>query len=1245
MNPRLALVVSATVRSLRQPSTKLSAFAGLAIGLLLAVAMPSGAFAGTWPPAAGADMSDPANWPSDPGFASCAKDDKGACQLDGGKPVISGGDWNLWSFTPPNYAAFPGFRQSEVAMGVGMHADRAWTKTVGDRGVIIAVLDSGIKWEESDLVNKFYLSRAELPAPEEACRTAEFKATDAHDANGDGIFNMLDYAKENGNAVPKTPCDSRVTDKNSNGLLDPQDLIKIFSDGKDDDGNGYVDDISGWDFFNDDNDAQDDTRFGHGTGEARDSAAEGNNGRGSIGVCPECTILMVRVADSFVCDASDFAASVIFAVDSGASVVQEALGAINMPVYARDALEYAYANNVAMIASAADELSYHHNMPGTNNHTIYVHAIVFDGASKETSTTFLNFNNCTNYGGQLVLSTPGTGCSSEAVGMTSGHAGMIYSMAVQTKLDPPLSSEEMRSILIESSDDIDVPESMTDSTKFPSVAGWDLHFGYGRNNVYNSVKMVEDDEVPPEVDMLEPWWFAPIEVTQTPKMDITGRVGKRADGRAARYSEYSWTLEMAKGVDPKSGWDKLSEGTTAGIEGKIFEWDTAAAAAKYFDYTAPLTDHDQYTVTVRLRVTAKNKAGKTVKSEMRKTVGLYKDPDLLPGYPKRLSTSVEASPKLFDLDGDGGAEIIQPTSDGAIHAWKADGSEAAGWPVHTPIRREFQESYKFNTTKACAYRKDKTGCIAKNMTLTGNYRETVIINSPAVGDLDGDGKIEVVISSYDGHLLVFSHDGKLRAGFPVQSEGHDVDKTSPEWILDDGFCGSPVLADLDGDGKLEILQNGMDQYLYVWRHDGTMQKGFPVLVSDPALEGKLRARIVSTPGVGDVDGDGKLDIAVGTNEVLGAESVKNEGRGYVLHGDGNLHAGGPFHKNWPVKIYALMAEVLPLVGRGVPGNPALADLDFDGKLEVQFDSIGSAGRFYRHDGTEYTWAIPGSKKKLKTFNNQAFGAKSNTADAPAYILIASAALGRIDPKGGIDVVKATAGFNFALTFASGGKRAEFDHHLSAWDTATGTMLEGWPRKIEDWQFFSNPSIVDIDGDKQADVVATSAGYLVHAWNHLGEEPKGWPKYTNGWVLASVGVGDIDGDGKFDVAVGTRNGWMFAWRSTGPTSGIREWGFYGHDLHNTNNYHSPIDPYTKTADVDAGNGDADAGGTDTGAASDVPVADTASGDTGTVTPPKKADSGCTAAPVSGGHNGALMVLIALLGAVFLRRRSVGARGHA
>src|SRR5262249_53323115 len=70
-----------------------------------------------------------------------------------------------------------------------------------------------------------------------------FLNPDSYDLNDDGVFDVADYAG-----------DARVSDANGNGLLDPQDLIRAFSDGTDADANGYVDDIAGWNFLDDDND-------------------------------------------------------------------------------------------------------------------------------------------------------------------------------------------------------------------------------------------------------------------------------------------------------------------------------------------------------------------------------------------------------------------------------------------------------------------------------------------------------------------------------------------------------------------------------------------------------------------------------------------------------------------------------------------------------------------------------------------------------------------------------------------------------------------------------------------------------------------------------------------------------------------------------------------------------------------------------------------------------------------------------
>jgi hypothetical protein len=88
--------------------------------------------------------------------------------------------------------------------------------------------------------------------------------------------------------------------------------------------------------------------------------------------------------------------------------------------------------------------------------------------------------------------------------------------------------------------------------------------------------------------------------------------------------------------------------------------------------------------------------------------------------------------------------------------------------------------------------------------------------------------------------------------------------------------------------------------------------------------------------------------------------------------------------------------------------------------------------------------------------------------------------------------------------------------------------------VEDFQFFVIPAIADLDGDELPEIIAGSGGYLIHAFNHLGREPRGWPKFTGHWLSASAAVGDIDGDGLLEVVISTREGQLFVWDTEGPT---------------------------------------------------------------------------------------------------------------
>jgi len=525
---------------------------------------------------------------------------------------------------------------------------------------------------------------------------------------------------------------------------------------------------------------------------------------------------MVRAGDSFVVDANEFGHAVAFSVDSGAMVIQEALGSVNNTPLSIEAIEYAYHNNVAVVASAADELSYHHNFPGTNNHTIYVHAVVYDAVSADQSTTFLNFNNCTNFGMQLLLSTPGSGCSSEAVGITAGHVGLIYAAALKTDLNPPLSAEEVKQILTLNVDDINVNPDGSDETKFPSKEGWDWHFGYGRNNARKTVDAVVEGRIPPEVDIVKPLWFEVLYPDKTPKVDITGRINLRTDGLPARFESVTWTFEYALGVAPTDAeFVQVDSGTTSGMDGVLTSWDITNLG---LDLDAKTNDSHQNAVTVRLRATGTNAAGQSVSGEMRKGFLVERDPDLFDGFPRHLGTSGESSPVFADLDGDGAEEIVVALADGTLHAYKYDGTEAEGFPVNLGVRWTVDPENPANVRSACAHRADKSECIAKFRTIDPELARHTMMMANAVGDVDGDGTLEIVITTWDGWVYIFEHDGALRQGWP-KSVDFTLPAPNADNVIEFGFFASPTLYDLDGEPGLEILAPAMDQHVYVWHLD------------------------------------------------------------------------------------------------------------------------------------------------------------------------------------------------------------------------------------------------------------------------------------------------------------------------------------------------------------------------------------------------------------------------------------------
>ncbi|TKD01804.1 FG-GAP-like repeat-containing protein [Polyangium fumosum] len=1132
---------------------------GLLAALALASALAPHAASAAWPPSPDANMADPANWPNDPGYAYAEDRD---------------GQWNYYSFLPP---AAPGVVRRADEVASGMSIDLAWRISIGDPRVVIAVTDSGIFWEKPDLLDKAYLNRRELlthkpfQAGGAPCGGAGDLA--GFDCNDDGVFSVSDYA---------TSMPLPASDRNANGVLDAGDLILAFSDGIDDDGNGYIDDISGWDFMKNDNDPYDDTRYGHGTGEAEDSSSQADNGIGLAGACPRCMFLPLRVGDSFIGDVQAFGESVVYATDSGAKVVQCALGTLNMTRFAQAALDYAYENKVLVVTSMADENSRHHNMPAASNHTLPVHAIQYDGASARASRSFLDFHPCSNYGGQNLLSASGTSCSSEATGQLSGIAGLLYSAALKYNTVPQLSPGEAQSIFFFTADDIDVPASREPGSIYRfSQPGFDQRFGYGRVHASRALEAIREGRIPPSVDIVSPRWF---EVLYKDRVD--GPIQIRGTISAPRANAYDYVVEWASGVQPleedfqKHVLDRrlnLDPTFIAGTAEPLALLDVRNVTVSHPpDVDSPFGEND-HTITVRVRAVAHyGGAVGDVSGEMRRTYYVHSDPDLARGFPVWLGDSLEASPKMADLDGDGVRELIVPTGGGAIHVLtltKAGPVPFPGFPFATTPIDGFTSPSESETPSHITAPGYASGKVDPNLAREG------FMNAPAIADLDGDGTVEIVATTYAGTIYVLEPDGSVRPGFPRRlpripscPRGPDLPPPTGPCMDEDqritrGAFASPVLVDLDRDGHLDIVQAAFDGKVHVFNAGGAPLPGFPVEIRiDPENNPKAKSRILTTPAVADFNADGVMDLVLGSNERLGTSG--QFGAITVVDGRGTKAPGGPILAGWPVSLSSF--ELFPLVAEGIPNAPAVAR--FEGKLAaIAHGNVSLPFIVPTEPGGQSSLGAPPANalpvrpdpmdptKELRGLEpSSIFGPLSRATQPNTMLpLFSSPSVGDLDQDGVPDVV--ASGGSLSLTQAlQGGGTGAGEHLLAVWSGKTGAMLPGSPFLLEDFTFFNNHAIADLDGDDYPEILTGSGGYFLHAYDGCGREPAGFPKFTGQWIASTAAVGDLDGDGTLEVAVGTRSGFLHVWHTRGRTDGVIAWESYHHDNRNTGSLDTRLD---------------------------------------------------------------------------------------
>lgn len=318
----------------------------------------------------------------------------------------------------------------------------------------------------------------------------------------------------------------------------------------------------------------------------------------------------------------------------------------------------------------------------------------------------------------------------------------------------------------------------------------------------------------------------------------------------------------------------------------------------------------------------------------------------VPGFPRVLTPGqgTFGAPSFGDVDGDGEEEIVVQTFFFGIRSnlfvIEKDGSNTPGFPIGIPGSFKsaaladldgdgdleiLVNGNQSGVAQLAVYEGDGTARPGFPIVLDAISSG----GSPAVGDINGDGAPEIVVSSFYT-VYAFDVDGNTLPGFPyTPDEGGTVQALN---------YNSAGLADLDGDGTREIVfatTNEVDPFtgrIYVLDFAGNLRPGWPTTT---------QFSIFTPPTIADIDGDGSLDIAIGDRTL----TPTPEASIHVWDADGNDLPG------WPVTgvVGAVHAQIM------------VADVDGDGAVELLVDNNTAVTPLYgfNHDGTQIAgWPLP-----------------------------------------------------------------------------------------------------------------------------------------------------------------------------------------------------------------------------------------------------------------------------------------------
>jgi len=806
-----------------------------------------------------------------------------------------------------------------------VHSFEAWDYTLGSHDVLVAITDSGVKWNHPDLRANIWINPAESPG-----MTIDWNAGTISGGNG------VD-AGEGGNKV---------------------------------------DDLVGWDFYNNDNNPmQNFAANDHGTHVAGCAGAVGDNEIGVVGTCPNVSILCCKGSSNTspstgVSYAYD---QVKYAGEIGADIINASWGSVGSGTYPNSIVNYVTALGALVVTAAGNENTEHNasyqDYPADCTNALCVAAV----AQGDVKASFSDYGSTIDIcaPGAAILSTIITGDGYAAYDGTSMASPVAAGVAALVKsLNPNLTPVELMQRLMATADNID--------SLNPDYVGL---LGAGRINAYTATMydkipnmQIEDyilEEISGDDDgVANPGEVIKLRIALSNCIDpITGLGWLQADNVTVTMRCHYPGVTI---IDSVATFGTMHAGTTLLNNNQPFKFQTVSTLPSEpipFQFYVQANQDNQYPYNKALPIDISLSLNQA-------------------GWPFYSGAATNSTPLLIDMDDDGQKEVVFVGADGNIEVLRKDGlTSYPGFPVQTSSviigsiamgninndsNREFVAclqnnqvicfndlgEVKWNNASGGTLRNGpvifrpnaaselKVACVTQNgilnifngdgsnftnfpVTVTGAY-----LAPPAIGDLNNDGYMDIVMIALNGSLnAISSQNGQSLPGFPVSLTGG-------------GSQNAICIANLDSDPEPEILvASSSGGYLYGVNHNGsvlfqknigTQIKTSPVVVDVNNDNIKEIVLIANNGNIYIMDGMG-VDLPntpIGINTAVECTPViarfdggNNAG---IIFGDssGKLHSvriDGTESPNFPIEIGGILKV-----------SPTLADIDGDNDLEIAF---------------------------------------------------------------------------------------------------------------------------------------------------------------------------------------------------------------------------------------------------------------------------------------------------------------------